>query len=174
MPGPRGKKYSDLILAEAIKIYREEGMKRAVKLTGVHSDSICFALNKQRIANGCMRGPQGRPPKYTAAQKIGCITMATSLVNKGHFSARRAMMEACRKFKMNFNSIWHQWIMGVIYLPQAQQPATSSKTSGSSNQTANPQAQAWAEQCRALAAMRPAARISKRREYSGPRNPRSQ
>ncbi len=160
-----GRKYSLLLLDEAVQCVLKLGWSEATRLTGVPKSSIDGHMKRYKIANGIPFG-KGHRSKYTYAQKIACIDMAIKYIDSGHIKNEvAAFKEAGRRLGINGYSIWFQWKTGIIHDP-AQQPSTESKTSGLSTQAANPQAQRCRSHQGAPESKRPAPKIIKRRKFT--------
>lgn len=177
------RKYSDLILEEAFKLSLLEGDAYASRKTGVDFDVVRKYVRKRRRQLGIwsrhqIESKDDHPPGKNAsstADKVACIHLALKLYNGGYYKKIGAALEAAgKKFNINGIFLMAKWRGDEIYpsFSEAQQPSTRVAGAGDSSQTAKPQAQSLIEQCRALKSLWPAARISRRREYTGPRFPK--
>ena len=170
------KKYSDLLVAEAVSIYEKISMKEAVRLTGVHKKTIEKAWRLVRVARGIP--PNWTACKYTVQQKIDCINLAMKYLNMGYMkSEEKAFLQAGRVMNINGRSIWNQYRSKNVYgfgdndwasiVARAQQPGTSpAGASGSSIQAASPHAQRCAEHHPAPSVSLPEPKIIRRRRYT--------
>jgi hypothetical protein len=122
----RNRKYSRLLVDEAVAVAKAQGMFMAVRLTGVHKETIAA---RKRQLRGCTGGDGTR---YTLAQKQACVRLAKELmaspvtrVVNGYKGSRRivpqwnhhtAFVEAGRRLGVNGHSIEYQWLNGMISL----------------------------------------------------------
>lgn len=122
-----GRKYSGLLIDEAVAVAKEKGAKEAERITGVHHETIA---QRRKKLKGCT-GYDGR--RYTLAQKKACVKMALELVASGGthivrvsfgkgdrtvsvWSKKKAFKEAGRRLGVNGLSIMFQWENGMIDL----------------------------------------------------------
>lgn len=169
-----GRKYSQLIIDEAIQLYRTTRLKNVVAITGVHGKTVAAEWLKYRIKNGIPPMRKACNAKLTAEQKIACVKLAVRYVDTGHISSiQNAFIAAGKIMKVNGRVIYNYWLSGRIrgtdMLPQPyQQLGTSTPVglSGDSIHTASPQSQRWAKQCEDVLLIRPAPRMIKRRKYT--------
>lgn len=105
----RKRKYSILMLDEAVGIMRQRGMKAAVRITGIHQSSIEHHMKT-------LLGPRTRDGnKYTHAIKKRCIDMAMQMLReKKARGAIPAFKAAGVALGINGYSVWHAWQRGHI------------------------------------------------------------
>jgi hypothetical protein len=164
------RKYSLLLLDEAVRCAIDMGPKKASALTGVHKESI----KKHRFKLfGKQNGVQkGAPLKYSICQKLECVKRAKKLVSSGMAKTEiAAFMAVGKQIGVDGRSIQRQWSRGYIHgldeaLEFAQQPATSRATSGASIQAAKSQDHLCAEQLKVLLLTCPEPKMIKRRKYT--------
>lgn len=177
------KKYSQLLIDEAVQCYRTMKLRDVVKLTGVGPLAIKEAWSKYRKKHGIPPIRESQTTKYTPEQKAACIRLAIRYMDTGHIkSARDAFSSAGKILKINGLTVHRQWIAGDVRgigeLPVQvfQQPGTgipSPMLSGASTQVASPQSQRCAEQLLEAAFMRPAPSMIKRRKFTSDSLPAS-
>jgi len=168
--------YSTLILEETFKLSLEYPDSYAYKKTGVNKWVALKYIQRRRYETGIMRRrrPRLKKFKHSTADKIACVKTAIKLFDGGYYKTMvGAFAAAAKKYGMNPGYIMAAWKEKRIYpgTLEAQQLATKAALSGASNQTASPQSQSLAEQCKALNELRPARRIKRRRVYDGPISP---
>lgn len=131
---PAGRKYSMLMLDEAVQTAAKVGLKKAAKLTGVNLWSI-RGHRKSLVAQGILKPAKLiRGHRYTKEQKEECVKLALHLqkttpnkVVKGvgwgkvHYDRKimgysiiSAFKEAGRRLGINGHSIWYQWHIGMV------------------------------------------------------------
>lgn len=131
---PVARKYSLLMLDEAVQTAAKVGLKKAAKLTGVNLWSI-RAHRKSLVAQGIIKRERGiHGHRYTKEQKEECVKLALHLqkttpnkIVKGvgwgkvhydrkimGYSTQNAFKEAGRRLGVNGNSIWYQWHIGMV------------------------------------------------------------
>lgn len=134
---PVGRKYSLLMLDEAVQTAAKVGLKKAAKLTGVNLWSI-RAHRKSLVADGIIKRERTIAcRRYTKEQKEACVKLALHLqkttpnkivksVAYGKHTYDRKIMgystvsafkEAGRRLGVNGYSIWYQWHIGMVKLP---------------------------------------------------------
>lgn len=138
---PTGKniKYSQLLKDEAVRIANAEGMRAAVKATGVNKHTILMERRLQNIRAGKKQTRQ-KGFAYTLEQKQACVSIALQLmrskemvevqqragiakkmvtVRRFKWSPKSAFDEAARRLGMNGRAIQFQWSIGAIPMPQS-------------------------------------------------------
>lgn len=142
--GNGGVKYPVLMLDEAVRIAEREGLKKAVKVTGIPRASIDLRRRQLRRKQGKTR-VLAKGSRYTLAQKQACVRLAKELmasdeivktpvacalptckgmpyvVKRYKWPHRKAFIEAGRRLGMNGRSIEWMYIQGTI--PLTQQPS---------------------------------------------------
>lgn len=109
------RRYSQLILDEAVALAAETNLAHASDLTGVNQQSIRQHARKKLIAQNKTEEARRRRktmPKYTDAQKIECVNVAMKL--KQYLGQRKAFIEAGRRLGMNGRSVEMQAQSGLI------------------------------------------------------------
>lgn len=132
-------KYTRLMLDEAARIARKDGMAEAIKATGIGKESIILRVKQLRRKEGIARvRPTGN--RYMLSQKQTCVRMAQELMGSGQtvqravtirgktrvitrtrWTHRKAFVEAGRRLGMNGRSVEWMWLQGTI--PLDQQPS---------------------------------------------------
>lgn len=138
-------KYSQLLKDEAVRIANAEGMREAVKATGVNKHTILMERRLQNIRAGKKQTRQ-KGFAYTLEQKQACVAIALQLmrskemvevqqragiakkivtVRRFKWSPKSAFDEAARRLGMNGRAVQFQWSIGAIPMPQSstQQPS---------------------------------------------------
>jgi hypothetical protein len=142
--GNRGVKYPVLMLDEAVSIAEREGLKKAVKVTGIKEHSIDLRSRQLRRKQGKTK-VRAVGSRYTLAQKQACVRLAKELMASNEikersrlstlphckgmpyvhrrykWSHRSAFIEAGRRLGMNGRSIEWMYVQGTI--PLTQQPS---------------------------------------------------
>lgn len=137
-------KYTRLMLDEAARIARKDGMAEAIKATGIKRASIDLRMRQLRRAGKLGRkrkdGIRHTGSRYTLPQKQACVRLAQELmgsrqtvtksakiggrmcvVTRPRWSHRKAFIEAGRRLGMNGRSVEWMWLQGTI--PLDQQPS---------------------------------------------------
>lgn len=163
------RKYSELLIQEAVKLRQEVGAVEASRITGIHIRTIHREWDKFRDRNGLSKKPNGAPQKYSQEQKKSCIKLAIKYIETGHIVCRRKAFTAAGKIlKVNGMSIYQQWIQGDLRGMTTQHSGKDSvdAVGGASIQEARPQSHLWTRQHDPDPAMRPPPRIIKRRKVT--------
>jgi hypothetical protein len=136
---PPPPKYPRLMLEEANRIVDRDGMKAAVKATGINAHSIVWYRRGVIQRRGEYK-PSEKGRRYTMEQKRACVRLAQKLMASGEIKVRHgkcygkpavyrspkwshaaAFREAGRRLGMNGRSVEWCWIHGMI--PFDQQPS---------------------------------------------------
>jgi len=172
------RKYSPALIEEAVKIYHEKkSLQEAHRLTGVGKKTIYAEWRKWCVKTGYVSDlpalPLHIPLKYTIEQKTACIKLAVKYMNGGFADSEGAAFEKAGKvLGVRGKSIHEQWKSGVIRglnQPSTQHPSggvPEAANAGFSREAAILQSQRCLEQNNELVAIRPAARMIKRRKYT--------
>jgi hypothetical protein len=102
----RRRKYSRLLVDEAVELSKKIGRSKAAKRTGVHVETIS---QRQRIIRGT------KNCKYTRQQIEECIRTALHLMKREGVGCKdKAFAEAGRRLGISGLYILQEWRLGVI------------------------------------------------------------
>lgn len=168
------RRYSKVLIEEAVQLCRTTTIRKACKMTGVGYESLRRYWRIYKIKSGLPLRDPFIPPKYTYKQKADCIRLAVKYVDTGHIkSIQKAFIVAGEVLGIKGKSIYEQWVAGCVRRGKDQVAGTQQGYApsmrgfpGDSSHTANPQSQRYREQNEALAAIRPAPKMIKRRRYT--------
>ncbi len=161
-------KYSQALKDEAVQCALKHGITYSAKVTGVNRNTIVLQLSLYRKRNGvplnpnyCRPGSEERYKRRLAAVNLALVWAKTG-INRSYYAA---FLAAGTRFGINGLTLYKEWHNGLYQgrRPMAQQPSTSSSTSGDSIRAATSQAQPCTEQCGASGSIGRPPRIVRRR-----------